>query len=285
MEKIIVPQTINHLEGITFRRGTLKKEFIIDGNRRVFTYYIPTTLKKNGSIIVLAHGSYCNGDIMRASTAYGFEEAAEKNNSIIVYPNSYGPYWNDGRLGRMHIARELEIDEIKFFKKIIDYIKRVYGGSDEKIYFGGFSNGGALGFKLSSSGLFKKVAYWCINLPNKENRDYHIEEELPPSIFINNIEDGMVPFDGGDLLGADGQSRGSFYSTYDTFLKYSREVKLPIANSERYYNRYLLGDNILIEVFKGGHTIPHPQTVWPAVLGVGNKFNSIDLVWKFFEIE
>lgn len=285
MKKIIVPQTINHLEGITFRGGTLKKEFIIDGNKRSFTYYIPTILKKNASIIVLAHGSYCNGDIMRTSTAYEFEEKAKTNNSIVIYPNSYGPYWNDGRLGRMHIARELGIDEIKFFKKIIDYIKRVYGGSDEKVYFGGFSNGGALGFKLSSSGLFKKMAYWCINLPSKENRDYDIDGALPPAIFINNIEDGMVPFDGGDLFSSDGKSRGCFDSTYDTFLKYTKEENLPIPNKKEYYDRYSIGNNILIEVFKGGHTIPHPQTTWPPILGEGNKFDSIDLVWNFFKVE
>lgn len=274
------------MDGIAIKGGTFDKTLRIAGVERSFSYFVPKKCEREANIVILAHGSYCNGEIMRPSTAYELEERAKKTrNTIIVYPNSFGPYWNDGRLGRMHLAREMEIDELKFFKKIVDYISTVYDGSKERVFFGGFSNGGALGFKLAESGLFKKMAYWCINLPSKDNRDYRIEGELPPSIFINNREDSMVPFDGGDLVGSDGQSRGFFNSTYETFLEYTKEGTLPLPSKTKHYNRYLIDKNILIEVFKGGHTIPHPQTVWPVSLGAGSKFNSVDLVWKFFEIE
>jgi len=271
------------MKGIAIKEGTSKKTFMIDGVERTFSYFVPKKCSREANIIILAHGSYCNGEIMRPSTAYKFEERSKKTrDTIIVYPDSFGPYWNDGRLGRMHLAREMKVDELKFYKKIIDYITSVYDGSPDKVFFGGFSNGGALGFKLAGSGIFKKMAYWCINLPVSENRDYSIENELPPSIFINNTEDTTVPFDGGDFYGKDGQSRGRFYSTYDTFLKYIKEGFLPLPERNKYYNRYTMDENILIEVHRGGHTIPHPQTIWPYVLGSGSKFDSIDLVLYFF---
>ena len=281
MGKIVVPQTVNHLEGIIFREGILKRSFHIDGTERHFSYYVPANLKKDAKIIFLAHGSYCNGDIMRKATAYSFEEAAETENMIVVYPDSFGPYWNDGRLGRVHIARETGVDEEKFFRRIIHYMSSVYRTSNKDIFFGGFSNGGALGFRLSQTDLFKGIALWCINLPSEDNREYEVGGEVP-TIIINNTEDRMVPFGGGDLIGSDGKSRGRFDSTYESFLKVSKADALPEPSMEAGYKRYLLNKNILLEIYKGGHVIPHPNTSWPAGLGSGSTVDSVKIILDYF---
>ncbi len=281
MGKIVVPQTVSHLEGFNFREGTKKKVLHIDGMERKFSYFVPDGLRDGARVIFLAHGSHCNGDIMRTATAYEFEERARENNTIVVYPDSFGPYWNDGRLGRVHPAREAGIDEEKFYRRMVHYLSSVYGADGSQIFFGGFSNGGALGFKFTQTTLFKGIALWCINLPSVENRDYPIGK-TSPVIIINNQEDRMVPFKGGDLLGSDGKSRGSFDSTYDSFLKISGENSLPEPVIHKLYREYTLGDNILIEVFKGGHVIPHPDTSWPLLLGRGSPLNSIEVVWDFF---
>ena len=240
-------------------------------------------MKKGSKIIFLAHGSHCNGDIMRAATGYAFEAAAAKSrDTIVVYPDSVGPYWNDGRLGRMHIAREAGIDEEKFFRRILHYLCFVYGASHKEVFFGGFSNGGALGFKLSGTDIFKGLALWCINLPGAENRDYKVEKSLP-TIIINNVEDGMIPFDGGDIIGADGRSRGRFDSTYESFLKISFSDHLPEPSLEEGYKKYSINKNILLEIYRGGHVIPYPDTRWPSNLGSGSSIDSVGIVLEFFE--
>ncbi len=282
MGKIVVPQMVSHLEGVVFKEGTVKKVLHIDGVERRFSYFIPEGLKPGARIIFLAHGSHCNGDIMRTATAYEFEEMAQKENLIVVYPDSFGPYWNDGRLGRLHPAREADIDEEKFYRKIIHYLFSVYGANEKEVFFGGFSNGGALGFKFTQSGIFKKIALWCINLPSEENRDYSLERTTPV-IIINNVEDRMVPFHGGDLMGSDGRSRGRFDSTYESFLKISREETLPEPVEHRLYREYKVRENILIEVLEGGHVIPHPNTSWPLLLGRGAPFDSVKMVLRFFK--
>ena len=281
MGKIVVPQMVSHLEGVVFRDGTMKKTLHIDGIERKFSYFVPEGIKAGARIIFLAHGSHCNGDIMRTATAYEFEDRARDNNTIVVYPDSFGPYWNDGRLGRVHPAREAGIDEEKFCRRIIHYLSSVYGADEGEVFFGGFSNGGALGFKFTQTDIFKGIALWCINLPSEENRDYSIEG-TPPVIIINNVEDRMVPFKGGDLLGSDGKSRGRFDSTYDSFLEISGEKILPEPVNHDLFREYHIKNNILIEVFEGGHVIPHPDTSWPLLLGRGAPFNSIEMVWNFF---
>lgn len=281
MSKIYVPQTVNHLEGVVFREGIVKRSFHIDGTERHFSYYVPDSLKKGASVIFLAHGSHCNGDIMRRATAYSFEEAAERENMIVVYPDSFGPYWNDGRLGRIHIARETGVDEEKFFRRIIHYLSSVYEASSKDIFFGGFSNGGALGFRLSQTDLFKGIALWCINLPSKDNREYEVEREVP-TIIINNREDRMVPFNGGDLIGSDGKSRGRFDSTYESFFKISKTNTLPDPLVEEGYKKYLLNKNALLEIPRGGHVIPHPNTRWPVNLGTGSSVDSVEIILDYF---
>lgn len=282
MKKILVPQTLNHLEGVEFREGTMKKTLHIDGIERKFSYFIPEGIKHGAKVIFLAHGSHCNGDIMRTATAYEFEERAKENNTIVVYPDSFGPYWNDGRLGRVHPAREANLDEEKFYKRILHYLTAVYAADRDDVFFGGFSNGGALGFKFTQRNLFKRIALWCINLPSEDNRDYPIDQTAIPVIIINNREDRMVPFDGGDLMGSDGRSRGRFDSTYDSFLKISGEESLPTPFVHELYREYKMNHNVLIEVLRGGHVIPHTETSWPLLLGKGSSFNSIDLVLNFF---
>lgn len=281
MGKIVVPQMVTHLEGVVFREGAQRKLLHIDGIERKFSYLVPEGVRAGARVIFLAHGSHCNGDIMRTATAYEFEERAVMSNTIVVYPESFGPYWNDGRLGRLHPAREAGIDEEKFYRRIVHYLSSVYGADEEQVFFGGFSNGGALGFKFTQTDIFKRIALWCINLPSEENRDYSIES-TPPVIIINNVEDRMVPFRGGDLLGSDGRSRGRFDSTYESFLEISGGKELPEPLIHKLYREYRLGDNILIEVLRGGHVIPHPNTSWPLLLGKGSPINSIEMVWNFF---
>lgn len=281
MNKIIVPNTVNNLEGIDFREDILSKTMRIDGLDRSFRYYIPDGLKSSPRVVILAHGSYCNGDIMRTATAYAFEEAARSENLIVVYPDSFGPYWNDGRLGRMHMARELEVDEEKFFKRIIHYLKEVYGADESQVYFGGFSNGGALGLMLAQRDVFRGMVLWCINLPSVENRNYEITGKTP-ILLMNNRDDRMVPFGGGDLLGADGKSRGRFDSTYESFMKISGIGELPLPEIGDQYKRYSAKGYILYELERGGHVIPHPATLWPAALGKGSSLDSISIALDFF---
>ena len=93
----------------------------------------------------------------------------------------------------------------------------------------------------------------------------------------------MVPYSGGDLFGADGKSRAKFESTYDTFLNLADEKNLPIPNEKSGYSEYIIGENKLLEIYKGGHVIPYNKTTWPKKLGEGSDIDSVSLIFDFFK--
>ncbi len=256
----------------------------VQGVERSFAYYVPSNIKQNSPVIFACHGAYWNHEIMRRATGYDFEKLADEFGFAVVYPNSFSSYWFDGRVSFYHPARNMELDEGEFLKRIVHYMATVYGTSRGDIYYNGFSNGGMLGFRLAAekNKVFKGMALWCCNLPHEKILNFKLDTPNTPILLINCHGDSVVPFEGGDL-NSDGKSNGIVHSCHGTFLKISGISKMPVGKDLGEYILYKHKKNILIEVKDGGHTIPHPDTSWPPTLGKVARFNSTELIWKYYK--
>ena len=256
----------------------------IHGLERTFAYYIPSNLKQNCPVIMSCHGAYWNHEVMRRATGFDFEKLADEFGFIVVYPNSFSSYWFDGRISFPHPAKNMNLDEGEFLKRIAHYMSTVYGASRDDIFFNGFSNGGMMGFRLVSEkkSIFKGMALWCSHLSHERILNFQLEKSNTPILLINCREDRVVPFEGGEL-NSGGKSNGVVYSCYDTFLKIAGISKMPVGKDFGEYILYRDKKNILIEVKEGGHTIPHPKTSWPPILGKVASFNSTEMIWKYYK--
>lgn len=281
--KIKIPISKLEVKGVEDHRIKVRTTNA-QGVERSFAYYIPPNIKANCPMVVACHGAYWNHEIMRRATGFDFEKLADEFGFIVVYPNSFGSYWFDGRISFNHPAKNMNLDEGKFFKKIIEYTASVYGADREKVFFGGFSNGGMLGFKLAAeeTPLFKGMALWCSHLSHESILNFTLKKSSTPILLINCLDDRVVPFHGG-TLNSQGKSNGIVYSSYESFLRISEKDSMPAGEDMGEYILYKSGKNELIEVKNGGHTIPHPITSWPSILGKVAQFNSVKLVWEYFQ--
>ena len=256
----------------------------VQGAERTFAYYIPSGLKQNCPIIMACHGAYWNHEVMRRATGFDFERLADEFGFIIVYPDSFSSYWFDGRISFSHPAKNMDLDEGEFLKRIVHYMVTVYGASRKDIFFNGFSNGGMLGFRLAAEKqpMFRGMALCCSHLPHENFLNFQLENSNAPILLINCRGDRVVPFYGGNL-NSSGKSNGVVYSCYDTFCKIAGISEIPPGKDFGEYILYKDRKNILIEVKEGGHTIPHPKTSWPPILGKVADFNSTEMIWKYFK--
>jgi polyhydroxybutyrate depolymerase len=282
-QKIKIP--LSKLEVKSMEDHRIKVRNInVQGVERTFAYYIPNNIKQNCPVVMACHGAYWNHEIMRRATGFDFEKLADEFGFIVVYPNSFGSYWFDGRISFNHPAKNMALDEGEFFKRIIEYTASVYGSDRENVFFSGFSNGGMLGFKMTSEEkpLFKGMALWCSHLSHENILNFTLKKSNTPMLLINCLDDSIVPFHGG-ILNSQGKSNGIVYSSYETFLRISEKASMPVGEDMGGYILYRSGKNKLIEVKGGGHTIPHPITSWPSILGKVAQFNSTKLVWEYFQ--
>lgn len=101
----------------------LKKETImIDGLERKFVYHVPAKLKPHPKLIIAYHGTAMPANLMQIFTGHEFDLLAdEEQNAIIVYPQGYKNNWNDCRINAPFPAKQLNLDDVGFTGKIINF--------------------------------------------------------------------------------------------------------------------------------------------------------------------
>ena len=70
--------------------GAAKQEQVaVKGMQRSFITYVPRTLKPNAPLLFVFHGSGGDGDSMRDVTAHEFEQLADRDGFVVVYPDGF----------------------------------------------------------------------------------------------------------------------------------------------------------------------------------------------------
>lgn len=282
--------------------GLTLEKYNHDGFKR--TYYlhlpsIPASGKKCPVLFVLHGGGVADGDDVAFKT--GYNELADRDGFIAVYPNGINAQWNDGRGKTFRLAKDnSQVDDVGFISGLIDLIIGDYNGDPSRIYITGLSNGGMMTLRLGCeigdklAAIAPIIASMPLPLVERTYRDSPL-----PILLMNGTEDPLVPWEGG-WVRLVLPKRGEVLSTEETvsyWVERNRSSPLPevkalpdldAGDNSRvvvftYTHEEDGADVILYKIEGGGHYFPGSNNPEKALL-LGRKNQDIDgpeIVWAF----
>jgi len=172
-------------------------ELNVGGETRTYYERVPADLPEEAATMVVLHGggtrSARAGRGMDRFT--GFGERAEAGGYLVVYPNSQGGNWNDGRTG----TGAEDVDDVSYFDALLDDLSRRHGIDRDRVGLAGVSNGGFMTVRLlcersdDYAGGVAVIATQASALSCAEG---------PPATiaWMVGTDDPLVPYEGGMLL-------------------------------------------------------------------------------------
>jgi len=272
--------------------GETTRALLHDELKRSYILYIPASVNKNQPVpvVFVFHGG--TGDAESAIRMSGFNEVADQNGLIVVYPNGTGLLsdnklltWNGGAC--CGYAQEKNADDVGFVRAIVKDLQSVMPINAKRIYATGMSNGGILSHRLGceAADLFAAIA------PVSGTLNF---SPCNPSQPISVIEfhgtaDQHIPYDGG--FGPKSLVNMNFAS-----VRYSIEFWTSVneCHSQPQTNSF---EDIQHEIWKGcanstsvelytiiggGHSWPGGQGGWAGSDQPTATISASQLIWNFF---
>ena len=275
-----------------------------DGLEREYILYAPSFKAEHRGarplLFVLHGGGGTCGGMLRLTNGR-FNELADRDGFFVVYPQGIDKSWNDGRPDKISGAHRKGIDDVGFFRALIDHLLDTYPIDPERIFVCGISNGGLMSFRLGCSlpDKIRAIAAVTAQIPAAVAPLCRSESKVSLALF-NGTEDPLVPYSGGQIKVFQRQ-RGEVLSTDETIRIWrqknrcrpeARVDKLPdLADDGTRVTRieYSRCENkskvILYRIEGGGHTWPDGRQYLP-VRRIGRttrNINGCDEIWQFFQ--
>ena len=270
---------------------------------RTFYIHLPTNFDELElpPVVLVLHGSG-KADGYKTADHTGYNQIADREGFIAVYPNGIDSQWNDGRGVTFRRKKSNEnIDDVGFISALIEHLIENYKGNRARIYITGLSNGGMMTLRLGCEIASKLAAIAPViaNMPERISNDCKPDASLPV-LIMNGTADPLVPWDGGPIK--------IFRKEYRTVLSTENTVRFWVEHNKCYEEpvTVLLPDInkdddsyikvvtygsvpidvevILYAIVSGGHNFPGANT--PELkFFLGNKNNDIigsEIIWEFF---
>ncbi len=277
------------------------------GLTRSFLVYVPKRREDPAPVILVLHGSGGSPARMRSDTGWAFEQLADKDGALIVYPGAYEGQWNDCRLTGDFKARQRQLDDVGFLRAVVARLDGDPALGDrrvdaDQVFAAGLSNGGhmALRLALEAPDFVAGVAAIAASLPASGNSLCKPSGRGVPVMLINGDADPISPYEGGEIwsLGPFNR-RGAVQPTLATAEYFSRlagYAELPFEHrypdtdpadgtvaSRMVWSTEDRPEVDLITIYGGGHTIPHPVKTMPGILGpTSHDVPAAEEIWRFF---
>jgi polyhydroxybutyrate depolymerase len=249
-------------------------------------------------LVIVLHGANAAGSIIRLYS--GFNDLAERKKFMVVYPDSYGSCWNDGRVDMESTAFKSGIDDVRFISQLIDYIVSVYSVDRNRVYAAGFSNGGMMALRLGIAMPEKLAAVATVSgLLPKHLAQFRVRKPVPV-LMIHGTSDRTVPWTGGMLKSRE-KARGEVLSFVDTALFWARNngcrapaelIIMPDVDPgdgtlafQVSYTCCNPGSEVLLLAIQGGdHNWPGTGQLLPEnkVGKTSRDINATAYIWDFF---
>ena len=274
-----------------------------DGLEREYILYAPSFKTEHTGrrpLLFVLHGGGGTHRGMLRLTNGRFNELADRDGFFVVYPQGIDKSWNDGRSDRTSGAHRKGIDDVGFFRALIEHLTAVYPIDPERIFVSGISNGGLMSFQLGCSlpDKIRAIAAVTAQIPAAVAPLCRSESRVSLAVF-NGTEDPLVPYSGGQIT-VFRRQRGEVLSTDETVRIWrqknhcnpeARIAELPdlVDDGTRVTRiEYSQCKNeskvILYRVEGGGHTWPDGRQYLP-VRQIGRTtrdINGCDEIWQFF---
>jgi polyhydroxybutyrate depolymerase len=239
-------------------------------------------------------------------THKGFNKMSDQDGFIIVYPDGIELNWNDGRMDEEanDRAHRDNIDDVSFISALIDSMIQNYNINPKRVYVTGISNGAIMSYRLACELSHKITAI----APVDGNIPTMIFTDCSPSravsvLAINNTDDPLVPFQGGEIYGQFHRIKLGKVLSVDESIGFwvtrNRCSVTPAVNDEpdldpkdgtrvtrkQYVNGIEGTEVILYAVDGGGHTWPGGVQYLPAwIIGkTCRDFDACEVIWSFFK--
>jgi polyhydroxybutyrate depolymerase len=236
----------------------------------------------NLPMLFALHGYGSSAMIHKSYTQY--EELAEENKFIIVYPQGYklesllvnsSSHWNVGAW-----TAPSNINDVDFIETIIDLISDKYHINTSRIYSSGMSNGGFMSYHLACNLSSKIAAIASVTGSMSKETLANCSPNHPTAILqIHGLEDLVVPYVGFNELGME---------PIDDVLNYWANINncnperieavidfINTNNSVDLINYESCDDNVDVKLIR----IPSMGHTWPDL----NNFNisATQEIWNF----
>jgi len=255
--------------------------------QRSYRVYIPPSYSDTGTpfpLVIVMHGA--GGTGANTESYVGFDELADKQNFIAVYPDGLNNAWNDGRQGDPRVGK---VDDVRFLDSAVQFIEKMLHIDANRVYAAGYSMGGMMAYRLAcaSPDRFAAVASVASTMPV-----YLIDlctgtKPIPVVVFAG-TDDPIIPWVGipsGYLSAA--QTIG-FWGDHNQCSGDFAVETLPdtVPGDHTLVMRQQLlkcaADMTLYGVYWGGHTWPgHPIDV-PELGQTSQDVDATALIWEFF---
>lgn len=264
----------------------VKGNLVIDGNKRSFLTYIPSTAKSTQKmpLVISLHGGFASPKGMFHLA--DFRPVAERERFIVVCPASKH-FWHDG-------ANINGIDDVKFIDHLITYMVNTYHADAQRIYITGISNGGFMTTRLACQ-LHQRIAAVAVVAASLDVGEGYDLEKPMPVLYMHGTKDPIVSYNGGKLFGR------RIFSHADIIKKWvalDNCDPLPLITDipdaahdgtsiikEEYHNPKNGLKVISYTINNGGHTWPGGWQYFPKFI-VGkttHNLNACQEIWSFFK--
>jgi polyhydroxybutyrate depolymerase len=165
-----------------------------NGITRDYIVYLPTTFNSSQSLplVFVLHGFTQTASAIMSVT--GFNDLAETNNFIAVYPNGVGNAWNTNT----GFPGGSTADDVGFIGALIDEFVLLYNIDTTRVYSCGFSAGGYMSHRLAceSPRCFAAIASVSGTMSNNAYNDCNPVSGTPV-LQIHGTSDNIVSYNGG----------------------------------------------------------------------------------------
>ncbi|NYE95128.1 polyhydroxybutyrate depolymerase [Psychromicrobium silvestre] len=279
---------------------TTEASLTVDGHERTFTSVAPADLPAGSALLVLFHGSYQSGEVLRKFAAGTFDELAAREKLVVVYPDAYKKLWNDARIESNYPARLEGYDDVAFFRALVDHFARTSGIDKSRVYAAGYSNGAQFVNRLihEANDALAGAALIAATQPVPENFPAGLPSAELPVVLIHGTGDRLVPYQGGMAsfwgfrprgLGLSHLETAEYLAARNGISTAPTEKKLPASRPEktsvtvRDWNSQGKSPVRSYTIEGGGHVIPNPVKSAAGIYGRTNKdLDSARAIWDFF---
>jgi polyhydroxybutyrate depolymerase len=269
-----------------------------DGRSREYIIFLPTGYNTTTTAMPLVFclhggGGTDSGFIKMAN----FNIIAEREKFVVVYPQGFQNNWNDGR---PTTPNQLGVDDVNFFRMMIQQFSTTYKIDAKRIFSTGISNGGFMSSRLGAELGDKTAAIASIAASVEKNTIYNNINgtNRVSAMYIQGIADLLVPFTGGVMTAGSGGTIASHAEVVAKWVIANNCNTTPVVTNipdiaadgttavQREYNGGTNGTSVVsIIIQNGGHTWPQGLQYLPeAIIGkTCMDFNGIETVWAFFK--
>jgi polyhydroxybutyrate depolymerase len=265
------------------------RQFHFAGEKRRYIIYLPASYHEQKSktfpVVFNFHGG---GMTMTEHMFYSrMNEAAEKHQFIVVYPQGIKQDWNVG----FDMSYMYGQDDVGFIKALLTSITVEHRINQNKVYATGLSRGGFFCHRLAAEMPEAFAAIASVGAPLPDSVVYfHHKKELISVMVVHGSSDEIVRYSGKEGAYKSVQATYEYWKKHNN-LTLAKELKsniIDLPNDSTSVKIIQVGSKgvgvNLVSIKDGGHTWPgsHPFNIGFSLGRTCKDIDVNDIIWKFF---